>query len=268
MRRAHARLAATEAGADRRRPAHWTRSTTLRRRAPSTALAGWLRGQRRACWPRCSTTAPAFVVARRRRAARPASCTCRCRCSSRRRSARHALPRPGVDTLVAAAPLAAPMPALPGSRCASAGWRWRARGCRRAAVRCRRAPRRSPSPRAPPARPRACAWRAAAMHAVADGLAQALAPLAIARHLDALPLRGAAREHRRRLTAPRAAGASVRRAAAGRRSASTARRASTRRGCTPPCERHAAHSLILLPQMLRAWCGWLAAARPARAGRR
>ena len=31
-------------------------------------------------------------------------------------------------------------------------------------------------------------------------------------------------------------------------------------------QRHQPHSLILLPQMLRAWCGHLMQTRPARAG--
>ena len=98
----------------------------------------------------------------------------------------------------------------------------------------------------------------AALHAVTDGLVQALAPLGIQRHLNALPF-AVLLENVAGLMAPRRHGATVLTrplADLGLEGSSrfdAARFDGVVRALQP-------HSLILLPQMLRAWCGWLAGA--------
>ena len=101
----------------------------------------------------------------------------------------------------------------------------------------------------------------------ADGLVEAMAPLGIQRHLNALPF-AVLLENIAGLMAPRLHGATVVTlplAKLGLAALVELRRRALRR-------RRAAlqqpHSLILLPQMLRAWCGHLAAERQQRARRR
>lgn len=97
----------------------------------------------------------------------------------------------------------------------------------------------------------------AAMQAVADGLAQALAPLQIGRHLCALPL-PVLLENIAGVMAPLSQGATVvvppvaEVGLQGSSSFDPARLDAAVRA-------HAPHSLILLPQMLRAWLGHLRA---------
>jgi long-chain acyl-CoA synthetase len=98
----------------------------------------------------------------------------------------------------------------------------------------------------------------AALQRVADGLVQALAPLGIERHLNALPF-AVLLENIAGLMAPRRHGATVvtrplaELGLEGSSRFDAARFDAVVRSVQP-------HSLILLPQMLRAWCGWLAGA--------
>jgi long-chain acyl-CoA synthetase len=109
--------------------------------------------------------------------------------------------------------------------------------------------------------PKGVCLSAAALQQVAGGLVQALAPLGIERHLNALPF-SVLLENIAGLMAPRQHGATliVRPLAElgleGSSRFDAARFDAAVRALQPD-------SLILLPQMLRAWCGWL-----AQAGRR
>lgn len=170
----------------------------------------------------------------------------------------HVLASAGVDTLVAAAPLAARWPGLPWQPLASVA----------GALSAARLPALRPTLPAGTAKitytsgstgtPKGVCLTAAAMDAVADGLVQALAPLAIERHLAALPY-AVLLENVAGLMAPRRQGSTVvclplaEVGLTGSSSFDPAR-------LHAAVERHDAQSLILLPQMLRAWCGWLAAA--------
>jgi long-subunit acyl-CoA synthetase (AMP-forming) len=95
----------------------------------------------------------------------------------------------------------------------------------------------------------------AAMATVAGGVAQALAPLAIERHLNALP-HAVLLEDIAGVQAPRLQGATIvslplhEVGLTGSSSFDPARLDAAVRA-------HDAHSVILLPQMLRAWCAWL-----------
>jgi acyl-CoA synthetase (AMP-forming)/AMP-acid ligase II/pyrroloquinoline quinone (PQQ) biosynthesis protein C len=102
--------------------------------------------------------------------------------------------------------------------------------------------------------PKGVCLAADAMLAVADGLAQALAPLAIARHLNALPL-AVLLENLAGVYAPLAAGAAcvaLPTAAVGLTGSSRFDPARLQAAV----DAHAAHSVIVLPQMLRIWTGW------------
>lgn len=105
--------------------------------------------------------------------------------------------------------------------------------------------------------PKGVCLSAEALHRVAGGLAEATAPLCIERHLNALPF-AVLLENIAGLMAPRAQGATcvtlpLRQVGlAGSSSFDAARFHETVRQRAP-------HSLILLPQMLRAWCTHLAA---------
>lgn len=169
----------------------------------------------------------------------------------------HVLASAGVDTLVAAAPLAARWPGL----------HWQPLASVAGTLAAARLPALRPTLPAGTAKitytsgstgtPKGVCLTAAAMDAVADGLVQALAPLAIERHLAALPY-AVLLENVAGLMAPRRQGSTViclplaEVGLAGSSSFDPAR-------LHAAVERHEAQSLILLPQMLRAWCGWLAA---------
>ncbi|GLS16105.1 AMP-binding protein [Hydrogenophaga electricum] len=105
--------------------------------------------------------------------------------------------------------------------------------------------------------PKGVCLGAAGLDQVAQGLVQALAPLDIRRHLCALPL-PVLLENVAGLLAPLAAGAECVVLPLARLGLEGSSR-------FDPATFHAAvmqtrpHSLILLPQMLRAWAGWLAA---------
>jgi len=169
----------------------------------------------------------------------------------------HVLASAGVDTLVAAAPLAARWPGLP----------WQPLASEAGDLAAARLPALTPVLPAGTAKitytsgstgtPKGVCLTAAAMDAVADGLVQALAPLAIERHLAALPY-AVLLENVAGLMAPRRQGSTVvcpplaEVGLTGSSSFDPSR-------LHAAVERHEAQSLILLPQMLRAWCGWLAA---------
>jgi long-chain acyl-CoA synthetase len=104
--------------------------------------------------------------------------------------------------------------------------------------------------------PRGVCLSAAAMDAVADGLITAMAPLRIQRHLNALPF-AVLLENIAGLLAPRRLGIEV-------LSPPLAEVGLNGSSSFDPARLHAAvlqhraESLILLPQMLRAWVAWLA----------
>ncbi|RVT52220.1 AMP-binding protein [Rubrivivax albus] len=105
--------------------------------------------------------------------------------------------------------------------------------------------------------PKGVCLTAAAMDAVADGLIAAMAPLGITRHLNALPY-AVLLENIAGLLAPRRHGVDVvalplrEVGLIGSSQFDPAR-------LHAAVEAHGAESLILLPQMLRAWVAWLAA---------
>jgi long-chain acyl-CoA synthetase len=107
--------------------------------------------------------------------------------------------------------------------------------------------------------PKGVCLSGSAMAAVADGLIAAMAPLGITRHLNALPF-AVLLENIAGLMAPRRHGIDVITlplhdvGLSGSSSFDPSR-------LQAAVEQHGAESLILLPQMLRAWVGWLAAAR-------
>lgn len=105
--------------------------------------------------------------------------------------------------------------------------------------------------------PKGVCLSGAAMDRVAQGLVQALAPLDIRRHLCALPL-AVLLENIAGVMAPLARGAECvvpPLASLGLQGSSRFDPATFHAAVVP----HAPNSLILLPQMLRAWAGWLAA---------
>jgi long-subunit acyl-CoA synthetase (AMP-forming) len=167
----------------------------------------------------------------------------------------HALRAAGVDTLLVAAELASAWPALGWQRAAVAG---------DALMLARLPADRSVMP-AHPAKisftsgttgaPKGVCLSAAALQRVAQGLVEAMAPLRIERHLNALPF-AVLLENIAGLMAPRLHGATVitlplrELGLRGSSSFDAAR-------FQAAVQRHQPHSMILLPQMLRAWCGHL-----------
>ena len=99
----------------------------------------------------------------------------------------------------------------------------------------------------------------AAMQRVAEGLAERLQPLHITRHLCALPL-PVLLENIAGLLAPQAAGATCVLRPLGELGLTGSSRFDPAM-FDKAVRTHAPHSLVLLPQMLRAWAGWLQATR-------
>jgi len=167
----------------------------------------------------------------------------------------HALQAAGVDTLVAATPIAARWPALRWSNALAAG----------DPVAIARLPAQPVS--LPPGtakvtftsgstgEPKGVCLSTEAMQRVARGLVEAMAPLGIARHLNALPF-AVLLENIAGLMAPRLHGTTVLTrplatlGVAGSSGFDAVRFDAAVRELAP-------HSLILLPQMLRAWCAHL-----------
>ncbi|HLS56213.1 MAG TPA: AMP-binding protein [Zeimonas sp.] len=167
----------------------------------------------------------------------------------------HALQAAGVDTLVAATPIAARWPALRWSDALAAG----------DPVAIARLPAQPVS--LPPGtakvtftsgstgEPKGVCLSTEAMQRVARGLVEAMAPLGIARHLNALPF-AVLLENIAGLMAPRLHGTTVLTrplatlGVAGSSGFDAVRFDAAVRELAP-------HSLILLPQMLRAWCAHL-----------
>ena len=177
----------------------------------------------------------------------------------------HALRAAGVDTLIAAAPLAQQWPSLPWLPASVAGETV-------ALARLPSVPVTLPAGTAKitftsgsTGAPKGVCLSADAMQRVARGLVEAMAPLGITRHLNALPF-AVLLENIAGLMAPRLHGATVitRPLASlglGGASQFDARRFDDAVRSVQP------HSLILLPQMLRAWCACLqASGRRAPAG--
>lgn len=172
----------------------------------------------------------------------------------------HALAATGVDLLIAEPGLAARWQGLP----------WQSATIADVQVATARLPdgsARSPSFPAGTAKitftsgttgaPKGVCLSAAGLQAVAGGLVAALAPLDIRRHLNVLPF-AVLLENVAGLLAPRLQGATLitpplaELGLSGSSGFDVARFDATVR-------RHAPHSLILLPQMLRAWTAWLQA---------
>jgi long-chain acyl-CoA synthetase len=97
--------------------------------------------------------------------------------------------------------------------------------------------------------------------AVADGLVQALAPLQLRRHLCALPL-SVLLENVAGVYAPLAAGATLI-VPSGREAGLEGSSSFDPAALDAAVQRHGAESVIVLPQMLRAWSAWRTAMRAA-----
>jgi long-chain acyl-CoA synthetase len=167
----------------------------------------------------------------------------------------HALQAAGVDTLLVAAPLAAAWPGL-------SWWPVEVAGEPLMHARLPSAPVAMPAHTAKisftsgtTGAPKGVCLSAAALQRVAQGLVEAMAPLHIERHLNALPF-AVLLENIAGLIAPRLHGSTVitlplrELGLTGSSSFDAAR-------FQAAVQRHQPHSLILLPQMLRAWCGQL-----------
>nr|MCU0952590.1 AMP-binding protein [Burkholderiaceae bacterium] len=112
--------------------------------------------------------------------------------------------------------------------------------------------------------PKGVCLSAEAMLAVARGLADALAPLAVTRHLCALPL-PVLLENIAGVYAPLRAGATVVAPPLAQVGLTGSSRFDAAR-LQQAVDAQGAHSLIVLPQMLRAWAGWRALAARREVG--
>ncbi len=173
----------------------------------------------------------------------------------------HALAAAGVDTLLALPMLATRWPALPWAPVRVAGETLMQARLPAAPVMLPPGTAKITFTSGTTGAPKGVCLGAEAMQQVARGLAEATAPLGIERHLNALPF-AVLLENIAGLMAPLAQGATcvtLPLQALGL-SGSSSFDAARFQGVV---ERHRPHSLILLPQMLRAWCGEL-----QRSGRR
>lgn len=174
---------------------------------------------------------------------------------------RHALAAAGVDTLLALPMLAAGWPALPWAPVRVAGETLLQARLPAAPVALPPGTAKITFTSGTTGAPKGVCLSAETMQQVARGLAGATAPLGIERHLNSLPF-AVLLENIAGLMAPLAQGATcvtLPLQALGL-SGSSSFDAACFQGVI---ERHRPHSLILLPQMLRAWCGEL-----RRSGRR
>ncbi len=177
----------------------------------------------------------------------------------------HALRSAGVDTLVAAAPLARQWPGLQWSTTFVAGEAVALARLPAAAVAMPAGTAKITFTSGSTGAPKGVCLSAGAMQRVARGLVDAMSPLAITRHLNALPF-AVLLENIAGLMAPRLHGATVitrplaSLGLAGASGFDASRFDAAVRALHP-------HSLILLPQMLRAWCAFLQhSGQPAPAG--
>ncbi|MDZ7591781.1 MAG: AMP-binding protein [Rubrivivax sp.] len=168
----------------------------------------------------------------------------------------HALQAAGVDTLVTNAAQATRWPGLAWAPVTVAGEPLMRARLRSAAVALPPGTAKISFTSGTTGAPKGVCLSGEAMRRVAAGLVQAMAPLDIRRHLNALPF-SVLLENIAGLMAPRLHGATVvtlplqQVGLEGSSSFDAARFHAT-------VQQHQPHSLILLPQMLRAWCGHLA----------
>jgi long-subunit acyl-CoA synthetase (AMP-forming) len=167
----------------------------------------------------------------------------------------HALQAAGVDTLMAAAPLAARWPGLPWAPVAVAGETLMQARLPAVPVPMPAGTVKITFTSGTTGTPKGVCLSGAALDAVADGLVTAMAPLGIERHLNALPF-AVLLENIAGLMAPRRHGATLLTLPLGQvgLSGSSSFDAARLQAAVDALQ---PHSLILLPQMLRAWCGHL-----------
>jgi len=167
----------------------------------------------------------------------------------------HALRSAGVDTLCVAAALPFDLPGLRWSALLLAGTRLRCARLRAEPVVLPEGTAKITFTSGSTGAPKGVCLGRDALQAVTRGLVEAMAPLGIERHLNALPY-AVLLENIAGLMAPRLHGATVfslplqQVGLTGSSSFDAAR-------LQAAVQRHQPHSLILLPQMLRAWCGHL-----------
>jgi len=167
----------------------------------------------------------------------------------------HALRAAGVDTLLVLPPLAGAWPGLAWSACEVAGELLMRARLDAAAVAMPAHTAKISFTSGTTGAPKGVCLSAAALQRVAHGLVEAMAPLRIERHLNVLPF-AVLLENIAGLMAPRLHGATVvtlplqEVGLSGSSSFDAARFQAVVQQQQP-------HSLILLPQMLRAWCGHL-----------
>jgi len=170
---------------------------------------------------------------------------------------RHALQAAGVDTLLASAPLAALWPQAPRRDVELAGQACALLALPHDPVPLPAGTRKITFTSGTTAAPKGVCLREEGLRSSAQALVQALEPLDIRRHLCALPL-AVLLENVAGVLAPLARGATVvvpPLAQVGLTGSS----GFDPQGLHAAVRRHQPHSLILLPQMLRAWTAWLQA---------
>ncbi len=167
----------------------------------------------------------------------------------------HALQSAGVDTLIAAPALASRWAQLPWVETVVAGETLALARMPAAPVALPAGTTKITFTSGSTGAPKGVCLTAAAMQAVARGLVDAMAPLGIERHLNALPF-AVLLENIAGLMAPRLHGATVITRPLASLGLSGASGFDAARFDAAVRE-HQPHSLILLPQMLRAWCAFL-----------
>jgi long-subunit acyl-CoA synthetase (AMP-forming) len=167
----------------------------------------------------------------------------------------HALQAAGVDMLLVAAPLASTWPGLSWKPVEVAGERLMHARLRSAEVAMPPHTAKISFTSGTTGAPKGVCLSGAALQRVAQGLVEAMEPLHIERHLNALPF-AVLLENIAGLMAPRLHGATVVSLPLGELglTGSSSFDAALFQAAV---QRHQPHSLILLPQMLRAWCGHL-----------
>jgi len=167
----------------------------------------------------------------------------------------HALQAAGVDMLLVAAPLASAWPGLSWKPVEVAGEPLMHARLQSAEVAMPPHTAKISFTSGTTGSPKGVCLSTAALQRVAQGLVEAMAPLQIERHLNALPF-AVLLENIAGLMAPRLHGATVISQPLGELglTGSSSFDAALFQAAV---QRHQPHSLILLPQMLRAWCGHL-----------